>query len=358
MEDTDIDASNLTGGQIQEALDFLIYKALEPLVRFSTVFDVQLAHLVGVASTNKKRKISALPREDFLTKLCNALVSTNVDRKLEYLTTAKIERSFILTFLTQFLEQTSDYVDLYTRYLSCSNHRDRQVLDRKLFVLERSTGFTREHLFPAINSCQHYVDLAYEFRNKIVVQYVKHAYKQAHAFCKLKGKNFDFQDVHQSLMAAITKALDKYDSNKGALTSYINWWVLNAQTYAGAGYGHEYGIAYSIPQLHKKNVQGKDTAEVNFSVSLESVVSDSDADGVGLVDLLVGSPGVDAEFEEREELENLLYLIKAADIRGIARLYLDMDEFISDKEKVRMLRSMRKQLGYVPDVEPYLLQKL
>lgn len=358
MEETDIDASNLTGGQIQEALDFLIYKALEPLVRFSTVFDVQLAHLLGIAATNKKRKISALERQDFITRLCNALVTTNVDRKFEYISTAKIERSFVLTFLTQFLAQTSDYVDLYTQYLSCASHKDRQVLDRKLTVIERSTGFSRDHLFPACNTCKHYVDLAYEFRNKIVVQYLKHGYKQAHAFCKLKGKNFDFQDVYQSLMAAITKALDKYDSSKGALTSYINWWILNAQTYAGASYGHEYGIAYTIPQLHRKNVQGKEAAEVNFSVSLESVVRDSDADGVELVDLLVGSEGTDKEFEARDELDTLLYLIKAADIRGMARLYLDLDEYISDKEKVRMLKSMKKQLDFVPAVEQRLLQKL
>lgn len=357
MDETDIDASNLTGGQVQEALDFLIYKALEPLIRFSTVFDVQLVHLVGVAATNKKRKISALPREDFITKLCNALATTNVDRKMEYIATAKIERSFVLTFLTQFLEQTSDYVDLYTQYLACSEHRERHVLDRKLDVLESSSGFSREHLFPAINSCQHYVDLAYEFRNKIVVQYIKHSFKQAHAFCKLKGRNFDFQDVHQSLMAAITKALDKYDSSKGALTSYINWWVLNAQTYAGAGYGHEYGIAYSIPQLHKKNVQGKETAELNFSVSLDSVLRD-DAEGSSLANTLVGSAGVDTELETQDELDNLLYLIKAADIKGMARLYLDLDEYISDKEKVRMLRSMKKQFGFVPQVEPHLLQKL
>lgn len=348
MDKKPIDTSNLTGGQIQEALDFLIYKGLEPIIRHSQVFDIQIAHLLGVAATNKKRKISALVREDFIVRLCNVLTTTDLDRKIDLLSNAKIERSFVYSFLVNFLTETEGYTDLYTRYLTCSEHMERTRLDLKLQAIERTVGFTRDHLFSTLNICRHYVDLAYTFRNNIVEQYLKHGYKQAHAFCKQKTGNFDFKDVYQSLMTAITKAIDKYDSSKGALTSYINYWILNAQTYSNANYGHEYGIAYTMPQLQKRNVQGTKASQVNFSVSLDTITTDDDEGGVDLKHFLVGSEGVDRQLEAEQESSTLLYLIKSADPSGIARLYLDIDEYISRKEKIRMLRTMKRQLGHMP----------
>lgn len=352
MDKKPIDTSNLTGGQIQEALDFLIYKGLEPIIRYSQVFDIQVTHLLSVAATNKKRKISALDREEFITRLCNALITSDSDRKLELLSKAKIERGFVYSFLVNFLKETEGYIDLYTSYLTCPDTHDRQVLDMRLKAIERTVGFTRDHLFPTINICKNYVDLAYAFRNSIVEQYLKHGYKQTHAFCKQKTGNYDFKDVYQSLMAAITKAIDKYDSSLGALTSYINYWILNAQSYSNANYGHEYGIAYTIPQSQKRNIQGIEAQQVNFSVSLDAALTDSDSEegGTDLKRFLVGSSGVDEQIEKTQESDILLYLMKSADPTGIARLYLDIDEYISRKEKVRMLRTMKKQLGYMPSV--------
>lgn len=343
------DTHNLTGGQIQEALDFLIYKGLEPIIKYSQVFDIQVAHLLGVAATNKKRKISALPREDFIDRLCNVLTTTDLDHKLDLLSKSKIERSFVYSFLVNFLKETEGYTDLYVRYLTCSDHTDKSVLDKKLRTIERTVGFSRDHLYSTLNICSHYVDLAYTFRNSIVEQYLRHGYKQAHAFCKQKSGLFDLKDVYQSLMTAITKAIDKYDSSKGALTSYINWWILNAQSYSGSDYGHEYGIAYTMPQIYKRNVQGTKAAQVNFSVSLDSVSSESDEDSAAdLKHFLVGEDGVDRKIEVAQESATLLFLIKSADPLGIARLYLDIDEYISKREKVRMLRTMKKQLGWMP----------
>lgn len=337
---------SLTGGQIQEILDFCIYAGLEPIIVNSTVFDVQLVHLLSVASTNKKRKISALPREVFINKLCIALTTTDVTLKLECLATSKIERGFVYNFLVNFLNSAEGYTELYTKYLVCGNHSERVSLSRRLAAIETALSFSRANLFQVLNRCRKYVDLAYEFRNKIVCQYIKHAYKQAHTYCKSKGKNFELAEVQQSLMAAITKAIDKYDSSKGALTSYINYWILNALTYASANYGHEYGTAYQIPQTQKKSIQGTKSEYVNFSVSLNALL-DSDSEAA-FGDLFVSSSRTEHEYIANKEAENTAYLIKHADPAGLARLYLDLTEYISVKEKQRMVRSMKRQLGYAP----------
>ncbi len=340
------DTANLTGGQIQEVLDFLIYGGLEPIIRNSSVFDIQLVHMLSVASTNKKRKISALSQDAFINKMCTALITDDISLKLECIASSKMERGFVYNFLVNFLNAASDYNDLYTRYLTCQTHVEKALLDKRLASIERALSFSRSDLFHVLNRCRKYVELAYEFRNKIVCQYIKHAYKQAHAYCKAKGKNFDFDDVYQSLMAAITKALDKYDSSKGALTSYVNYWVLNALTYANANYGHEYGVAYLIPQSQKKAVQGNKADHINFSVSLNELLDVNSETAFG--DLLISPNAPEADYLENKEAETIAYLVKCADPNGLARLYLDLTEYISIKEKHRMALSMKKQLGYYP----------
>lgn len=338
---------SMTGGQIQEALDYLIYQSLEPIVLYSDIFDIQVAHLLAVASTNRKRKLSALEREDFISKLCNALYKKG-EEKLEILRGCKIERGFVYNFVVNFLKHTHGYRDLYCEHLMCPDFKKKQILERRLTVVETNVGFTREFLYQTIGLSESWLELAYSFRNKIVMQYQKHSLKQAKSFCDMKGENFDFNDVSQNLLTAVTKAVDKYDSGKGALTSYINFWILNAQTYANPEHGHEYNVAYTIPQIHKKNIAGVNTSgSTNFSVSLDAMLN-ADDEGSDLLNLMVGDEGVDKSLEARNEIDNMLYLIKAADLKGIGRLYLDIDEFFSAKEQRLMAKTMRDQLGIKP----------
>lgn len=345
--------SNLTGGQIQEVLDFLIYESVAPLVKTSDVFDVQIVYMLGLTARNRKRKLSALPREEFMNSLCHCLITDDRDKKIHILTNSKIERGFVYNFVVEFLKETKPYIDLYQKFMFAKGHEKIQ-LDMRLRAIETSVGNTRNKLFSVINTAKDYLELAYEFRNSIVENYIRHAYKQAKTFCKMKGDNFDFKDVFQNFQTAITKAVDKYDCSKGALTSYINYWVLNAQTCSNTDHGHEYGIAYTIPQLQRKQMaQGNSGAEVNFSVSLDKLVGNSD-EGEGqtnLKDYIVGDVSPDIKLEREQEIDVIRYLAKCADIRGLARLYLDIDEVFSKKELRQMRKTMKTQLKGV-EVKP------
>lgn len=326
----DVDVSNLTGGQVQEVLDHLMYRAVEPIVLHSTVFDAQVAHLLSVAATNKKRKLSALPREEFLNKACFALLCDDREAKYEAIRTSKIERGFVYNFVVEFLKHVGDYAKLYEQYLI----RPDRHLDMRLRAIENGVGFPREHLLPAINTCTRYLDKTYEFRNVVMNNYLRHAYKQAMAFCSQRGENFDFWDVYQNLVVAVAKAIGKYDSASGALTSYVNYWLLNAQTYASAEHGHEYGIAYSIPQSTRKSMaqNSGSVADVNFSVSLDELL----AEDLTLGDLLTDGKTVDGSKQDEQENEKMLMLIKKADRDGLARLYLDISEVFTVNELRRM----------------------
>lgn len=341
---------NLTGGQIQEILDTLIYESVAPIIRESTAFDVQVAYFLSVTARNKKRKLSSLPREQSIDTMCQYLCETNPERKVELVSKMRVERSFVYNFAVKFLQEVRDYHGMYVQYLRTGKKALRKQQSKRLRMIEASVGCSRKTLFSIISTTRDYLELAYTFRNKIVLQYVKHSYKQARSFVEMKGSNFDFQDVHQNFLAAVTKAVDKYDASKGALTSYINWWLLNAQTTSNSSHGHEYGIAYSIPQSQKKALAEKSSKalNVNFGVSLDAPSNGDEEDRTGPSRYISGSPSVEHEILENEKLVEVRALAKSADMKGIARLYLDIDEVFSKKEYRRMLRTMRKQLGMVP----------
>lgn len=342
---------NLSGGQIQEVLDFLIIESLAPIVKNSSIFDAQICYLLSLVTRNRKRKISALDRETLISMLCSYIETNDYEKKILILTTAKIERGFFYTFVVNFLQEVNGYTDLYQKWVCEADDAEHERLGMRLTVIEQSVGVTRDKLFPTINICSDWLELAYEFRNSIISNYIRHAYKHAKAFCANKSRNFDFNDVHQNLLTAVTKAIDKYDSSKGAVTSYINFWLLNAMT-SNLEHGHEYGIAYSIPYTQRRALVNGTSMEVNFSVSLEQqLTSDREDGGPTVLSHLVGSTGADVGLEQQQEMDLIRYLAKHADIRGMARLYQGIDEYFSPKEEQQMLQNMIREGLVNPDDE-------
>jgi len=348
-DNKEVRTDNLTGGQIQEVLDTLIQQAVSPIVRESDAFDMQVGYVLSSTARNKKRKLSSLDRDEAIDKMCQFLIADDRNEKVTLVSEMRLERGFIYNFVVNFLKEVEGYCDLYHELLLASDQWSILQIERKMLAIEESVDCSRGDLFHTIRSADDYLQLAYQFRNIIVMQYLKHSFKQAKSYVKMKGKNFDFEDVRQNFLTAITKAVDKYDSSKGALTSYINWWLLNAQTTSNSNHGHEYGVAYTIPQLQKKALAEKSNKarNINFGISLEKMVGKGD-DGSELGEYIAGSGSVEEELLATEELDDIRSLAKHADIRGIARLYLDIDEVFSNKERRRMLELMRKQLGVVP----------
>lgn len=337
---------NLTGGQVQTVLDHFIYEAIKPLIRYSDIFDVQLVYLLGYASTNKKRKLSAHDRLLFISQLCQALSEQDRQKKINIIAGAKIERGFVYNFVVNFLKSVESYPDLYITYLTTSDAGEKFRAGKRLEVMERVSGISRDRMLSVINYAKDNLELAYEFRNKIVQQYIKQAYKTARNHVADKGDTFDFKDVSQNLLAAITKAVDKYDCGRGALTSYINFWILNALTYNSSS--QEYGTAFTISAQQRRKLATGESHNGNYAVSLDKTYGE---DGSDLKDMLAGDPGVDHELEKAQSLHLIQYLAKRADVRGLARLYLDIGEVFTKREVARMERQMKREGLHVESVK-------
>ena len=331
-------AARLTGGQVQQILDYFIYEALRPIILYSDVFDTQLSHMVAFVATNRKRKLSAHDRDVFMSLACGALCEQDKDKKFELITQLKLERSFVFLFIEKFLSLCSRYAEHYRQHLTTTGIT-KISHERKMRAIETTVGIEEKRLFSALTYTEDFLAQAYAFRNKIVLQYVNYAWKFTNSHCK-DHPNYDEEDLNQNLMAAISRALDKFDSSKGALTSYVAFWIQHALTYRNSKHGYEYGIAFAVSsQMKKSQASGSSTIN-NFSISLDTP---STTDEPSHVDLLDGDGAIDYDLEKHEEQLRLRLLAKAADPTGIARLYLDIEEVFNDDELDTMRQHMLQQ---------------
>ncbi len=339
--------SNLTSGQIETVLDTLLNDCLAEVVENTNAFDVQLAYLISLITSNKKRKpYNAESRERAISLIVKAMTSERED-KMMFIKELKIERSFVYMFLEQFIDNYYEvYTTLYRTFVGTSDPVLRRSCARKLDVYVNLFGAqSRSTLFVCINNVKELLPHFKAYFHSVVEDFYRLCVQQAKFHTDTnKGKHFDIKDAQQNFLRNVIIAINKYDSSRGALVSYVKWWILNAQTCNSAD--HEYGIAYTIPQTQRKKLASGEDSFVNFSVSLDQPKDDSGGEGEGSIDFhskVSDDRNLDEMVDGQRRAERLGLLIKRIDPMGIARLTLDVKEYFTDTEKAQMMRHMRKQ---------------
>ena len=329
---------NMTGEQIQQIMDMLLYKSLEPLVLYTSVFDAQVEYLLWLISTNRKRKLSSLERADAVGRLAAYLGVTDRHQRFEFVRAARVERFFIHRFLTSFVQANGGYVQQYKDFLRDPSKEKQVALDKYAAQVGRCD---RGNLYIAIKICKAYLDRFYSYRNSIVGHYVKIANKWAKAHLTQTSGRSSYKDLVQSIIKSVITALDKYDSRKGALTTYITFWTKNAMK---SSKEHEYGVAYTVPQSQRKKMFEGTSTNVNFGVSLDSLYADGDDDeNLALHSILAQETSMDEDIERNQSCVMVQRLAKKVDPMGVARLALDIGEHFTEAERAIMRQQMAEE---------------
>lgn len=316
---------NLTGEQIQQIMDMLLYKALEPIILYTDEFDAQVEYLLYLITTNRKRKLTSIDRDVVLCSLASYLTEKDKAVRLSIIKSARIERFFIHAFISKFCANAQPFIAGYHEFLLNPTPDKKD----KLNALAKSLANTSRHrLYKAYNIASVYITRFYDYRATVIGHYVKNVSKLAKAHTNMSTSNTSFHDLRQSIFRNTLTALDKYDSRKGALTSYINTWAKNATTTAKE---HEYNIAYTIPQSQRKKLVDGTATDRNFSVSLDSLYSDNDEESLALYGILAES-SMEEDIERADTVNMVQRVAKSVDPLGIARLTLDIGEYFSDAE--------------------------
>lgn len=338
--------SNLTGGQIESVMDTLLHDCLREIVENTNIFDVQLTYLLGLVSSNKKRKpYNAESRERAITLLIRAL-SVPRDQKMQYIMEFKMERNFIYVFLDNVIKRYyARYVGLYRAFIVASDPQSRAKYADRLDVYVKMFGAeSRSKLFVALNRLNELLPQFLEYFHSVIADFYRLCSQTTKFYVDTnRGKQYDSKDVRQNFLRNVMVAINKYDSSRGAIVSYAKWWILNAQTCSSSE--HEYGIAYTIPQTQRKKLAtGEDNTSMNFSVSLDAPSNESD-DGVdaSLHQKMSDHHHLEDSVDSDRRAAKLRLLIKSVDPLGLARLTMDIGEEFDKSELEFMRRHMRSQ---------------
>lgn len=329
---TAIPIRELSGGQLQELMDTLLYAALTPVVENTDLFTPQLAYVLSLLVTNKKRKPCAADPEQATYLLIRAL-SAPRSAKMEYIKRIGLERNFVYGFLKNFISYyEKPYMDLYTRFLQNAQHQSAETLRQQLDNMVHGAGAeSRTGLYNTIIRVNYVLPEFFTVFEAAVSNYIGFCAQQAKSYvAKNPNHQYDVKDVTQNFIGAVIVALNKYDCDRGAQSTYVKWWIMHAQTCGSSG--HEYGLAYTIPQSQRKRLAiGDSSGGANFSVSLDQQPEDDE--GSSLHDRLGGeSEDLESEIGHSRLLRRLAEVAKRVDPCGIARLQYDMDEVFFPEE--------------------------
>lgn len=331
---------NLTGGQIQQILDKLLYDSIYLLAPFG-ILDQQLTTILSSLVLDKRRKISSADYDLSIDMLCRLVMGVEEDI-FSTIKKLKLERTLYIKLISNFLMmvEEQDYPKFYSQWIRVSAKmanptRRLQLkeaqLNQKLLEIEKHVKIDRLHLFMVYQNVKFNMVNFHQFKSTILSQFINLAHKYTSTQIKHKNKSLNYDDLFQNIVAAVSKAIDKYDSSKGALTSYIKYWIINAQNQNNS---HIEGQAYEITYNQRQKVAKKETLDLNFSTSL------SDAHRNSAVDY--DSP--ETLVEDLDAKARITALIKHADPKSVFRLSSNIEEFLTDEER-KMMRKLSLKAG-------------
>jgi hypothetical protein len=330
---------NLTGNQIATLFDSVTNQILYSLNLFTTVLDTNLVQMLSWVSNNKRKKISPISRDTQMKLLYYFIATNDLNSRYEILCKLKLDRFYVRKLAGVFLQKTGNYKELYRKFL-VGKADDFDILS--MSEIESECQCPRLYLYPLILNLECYLEVYKDISDIILSKYYKFLYSMVKKRVHSSTRHFDEDELYQNYISATLKAFDRYDPEKGALTSYIALWLKNNQQ--SAEENPEYSIAYELPASQLQKSVKKDTdiyvqTEDNFSVSLDGLLEAGELSETTL--------GVDAyspeKIREEEDKNSLLLLLaKHADPTGVARLSLGIQEFLDRDCLKEMALSMRE----------------
>jgi len=313
---------NYNSRQLIDTHDNIIMRYISPIIENTDYIDIYFAELIAWLAGGRNRKISREPTNTLLLRLALFLIETDKKRKILLFKKCKLERSIPHYITSDFLEDSNSYIKIMTNLTKEKDILKRSLLlEKKGFIEQRCSAFG--NLWTAYLAVRFWHNESIQFKNMLIEKYMRHIVNKAGKYYRAKSHRLDLDDIIQNFSLAASKAIDKFDSRKGTLTSYIELWMRQAESYSFDS--HEYGIAFSIPSNKKKGA-ALDSKNVNIYVPLEEKE-------IGTIST---EEDVEEHVERLDEIDKIRELAKYADPIGIARIELGIQEILSNKELTQL----------------------
>lgn len=257
---------HLTGGKVQRILDETLKNSYEPLFHLNW-FRSQFALLFDKFESNLKIKLSKKSRADFLCDIYNLIMVEEEPQFIFKMKEMGIDRNLIQEIVQQFLLITEPLIELDVRLLKGYKNGELDYeASRKIFEIEQFFGgIPKNSLIAIYKQVNYWFSLYIDFKNKVAAKFYRLAYKFAKQR-QFASSNTNIDDLFKSLLIVLDTAIGKYDSEKGALASYVQTWLKGFILNEGCQF--ETGQVFT---LYSWNVANLEKNKVNtYGISTDS----------------------------------------------------------------------------------------
>jgi len=296
-------SDNLTSLQYLQTLDLFLWRALEPIhAECPSLFNNYLAKIVAMQTLKPSTKFTSLMSEErpkLPVLLFNALTSNEPRKAHEYVRGMFINRGLLFGFLSLFLNYLKPYEQLHQPL-----HNLNPIVRRsKLFQIEQSVGLrTGSSLYAVIQQVRYWYDKARWFKELVMQKYIRLALNHARSTYKDYNHFVSLDDIAQTYLLTVSRAIDRADARQGVLTTFITNWFKSARS---------------------------EVAKMASGQQDQSFDSMTDENGDSISDIV----GFSMPDTSTETIEHIAYVAKKMDKKGYIRASLGIPEFLTDAQK-------------------------
>jgi hypothetical protein len=215
-------SENLTSYQWLSTLDFFIESAIDPIATaYPDFLDNFYSKVVAYQAIRPSVKFSRNAKGTLPAMLFNSL-TTSGKAKREHQKAMMLNRGVLFGVINTFQDLVDPYLKLHDP-LTKIPWKKRQLL------ISLAESRTSPYLWPASMQVAFYAKKAYEFKELIVQKYVRMTLMSAKRVYGEINHRIKLDDVIQTYLVYLSKAIDRCDSRQGVLTTFIQTWFYSAR---------------------------------------------------------------------------------------------------------------------------------
>jgi len=312
---------SLTTPQYLRLYDDLLDKAVLPIIANSRFFDSYLIRILGWQEKNFRRKVSFLKRVEFPRLAMNFLLQSTCEGREKAYRELHLDRLLKAQLVSAFHHALSNYLKACNLELEVpvGTLADKQTfcLRVKEQVENALRASDSSSLLVAYHESKRYAELASEFKRMIMEKYVRLCLNTARKdYMQYFNCRVKLDDIVQTYILAMSRAIDKCDARQGALTSHIQNWFFSARDAVAKGLDRK--VAISESELEMSTVE-----EGGFYSKFDSYESLK---------------------ESEANLRVIAEVARIADPLGAARAFLGVPENLTPAELQLLLKARFKNV--------------
>lgn len=280
---------NLTSFQWLHTLDYFIESAIDPIATaYPDYLDNYYAKVVAWQTTRPSVKFSRNAKDTLPAMLFNSLTTEGFEKR-KHQKAMMLNRGVLFGLINSYLETVNSYMLLHDPSTRLKRSR-RQML---ILLAEQRTS---PYLFAATMQVKFWANKAYLFKEMIVEKYVRLALMNARRTYVDVDFKCKLDDIIQTYLVYLSKAIDRCDSRQGVLTTFIQTWFYSAKA-----------------EVHRAVLEEQHS-------SYEELISNG---------VFSDATQPDCHYET---IQHLTSVAKQLDPQGVLRYILGIPEFLSNQQ--------------------------